>query len=138
MINKNITDLVIFLQKKEGQIVIEIQYHNSTVKKLCTDLKKAKKELPSVVAEKLHALINLIESSETLQDIAEIRIYHLHPLSGKREGQYALDIAGRKAGYRLVIIPLDADRNEWKEKDVNIIYESTKIVIAWEVSNHYE
>lgn len=117
---------------------IEIQYHDNTVKKLCTDLKKAKKDLPAIVAEKLHALINLIESSECLQDIAEMQIYHLHPLHGKREGQYALDIAGRRTGYRLVIIPLNADGNEWKEKDVAVVYKSTEVIIAWEVSNHYE
>ena len=55
-------------------------------------MKKAKKDLPANVAEKLHALINLIESSANLQDIAEMQIYHLHPLQGKRDGQYALDI----------------------------------------------
>ena len=117
---------------------IEIQYKDKDVKKLCTDLKKAKKELPAIVAEKLHALINLIESADNLKDIDEMQIYHLHPLQGKREGQYALDVAGRKAGYRLIIIPLDADGNEWKEKDVNVVYKSTEVIIAWEVSNHYE
>lgn len=102
---------------KEGRALsIVIQYHDKTVKKLCTDLKKAKKDLPAVTAEKLHALINLIESADNLQDLAEMQIYHLHPLQGKRRGQYALDIAGRKEGYRLVIIPLNADGNEWKEK----------------------
>ncbi len=49
-----------------------------------------------------------------------------------------MDVAGRKAGYRLVIIPLDADGNEWKEKDVNIVYKATEVISAWEVSNHYE
>ena len=89
--------------------------------------------MPANVAEKLHALINLIESADNLKDI-----YHLHPLQAKREGQYALDVAGRRAGYRLVIIPLDANGNEWKEKNVNIVYKSTEVIIAWEVSNHYE
>lgn len=101
-------------------------------------MKKARKDLPANVAEKLHALVNLIESSVNLQDIAEMQIYHLHPLHGTRTGQYALDIAGRRAGYRLIIIPIDADGNECKEKDVNIVYRSTEIIIAWEVSNHYE
>ncbi len=67
-----------------------------------------------------------------------MQIYHLHSLQGDREGQYALDIAGRKAGYRLIIIPLDADGNEWKENDVNVVYRATELIIAWEVSNHYE
>ena len=33
---------------------------------------------------------------------------------------------------------VDADGNKCKEKDVNIVYKSTEIIIAWEVSNHYE
>ena len=125
-----------FLKRRKRDI--EIQYKDKKVEKLCTDFKKAKKELPVNVAEKLHALINLIESADNLRDIDELQIYHLHPLQGKREGQYALDVAGRRAGYRLVIIPLDANRNEWKEKDVNVVYKATEVIIAWEVSNHYE
>lgn len=117
---------------------IEIRYHDKKIEKLCTDIRKAKRELPAIVAEKLHALVNLLESAENLQDIADMQIYHLHPLQGDREGQYALDIAGRKTGYRLSIIPLDEKGNIWIEKDVNIVYSSTEIVIAWEVSNHYE
>ena len=117
---------------------IVILYHDKKTEKICKDIKKAKQELPAIVAEKLHALINLLESAENLCDISEIQIYHLHPLHGQREGQYALDVAGRKSGYRLVVIPLDADGNEWKEKDVNVVYKSTEVIIAWEVSNHYE
>ena len=86
----------------------------------------------------MHALIALLESAENLQDIAAMQIYHLHSLHGDREGQHALDIAGRRAGYRLIIIPLDAEGNEWKEKDINIVYQATNVIIAWEVSNHYE
>ena len=65
------------------------------------------------IQKKEGALINLIESADNLKDIDELQIYHLHPLHGQREGQYALDVAGRKAGYRLVIIPLDADGNDY-------------------------
>ena len=117
---------------------IKIQYRDKKVEKLCRDIKKAKKELPTNIAEKLHALINLIESAENLQDIAEMQIYHLHSLQGDRNEQHALDIAGRKSGYRLIIIPLDKNGNTWKEKDLNVVYRATEIIVAWEVSNHYE
>lgn len=86
----------------------------------------------------MQALINLIESSANLQDILKMQIYHLHPLHGQNEGQYALDIAGRKSGYRLIIIPLDGDGNKWKEIDVNVMYKATNMIIILEVSNHYE
>jgi proteic killer suppression protein len=94
--------------------------------------------LPSNVAEGLHSLINLIENADNLKDILEMKQYHMHPLQGKRGNQYALDIAGRRSGYRLIIVPLDDNGNEWKEKDINIVYKSTKVIIAWEVTNHYE
>lgn len=67
-----------------------------------------------------------------------MQIYYLHPLQGRLDGQYALDIAGRRAGYRLVIIPLDFEGNRWKEKDINVVYKATDVIIAMEVSNHYE
>lgn len=75
----------------------------------------------------------------TLSVIIFVRRYlYKDPMQGKREGQYALYIAGRKSGYRLLIVLVDADGNEWKEKDRNVVYNSTKVIIAWEVSNHYE
>lgn len=86
----------------------------------------------------MHSLINILENADNLRDIFKMSIYYLHPLQGKRKGQYALDIAGRRAGYRLIIIPLDSDGNPWKEKDVNIVYKSTQVILAWEVTNHYD
>lgn len=74
---------------------------------------------------------------DNLYDIHKMRIYNLHPLQGDREGQYAFDL-GRRLGFRLTIIPLDEQGKEWKEKDINTIYKATKIILAWEVSNHYE
>ena len=65
-------------------------------------------------------------------------IWKKEEIHGDKEGMHALDVAGRRSGYRLVIIPLDADGKEWKEKDINVIYKATEIIIAWEVSNHYE
>lgn len=97
----------------------------------------ARKELNVLVAEKLHSLINLLESVESLEDIHKMHIYNLHLLHGDREGQYALDL-GRRLGFRLIIIPLNQEGKEWEERNINVIYKSTKIVLVWEVSNHYE
>ena len=94
--------------------------------------------MPANVAEKLHALINLIESADNLKDINELQIYIIYILCKVNEKASTLWMWLRRAGYRLVIIPLDADGNEWKEKDVNVVYKATEVIIAWEVSNHYE
>ena len=89
------------------------------------------------MAEKLQFLIHLLEAAQNLADIHALGIYHLHPLSGKRVGQYALDL-GRKPGYRLIVIPLDSNGNEWQDAAREIIYQSTKVLLVWEVTNHYE
>jgi len=75
-----------------------------------------------------------LENAKTLEDINNLRIYHLHSLQGKRKGQYALDL-GRKLGFRLIIIPVD-DNN----KPISVSNEvlCAKAVLVLEVTNHYE
>lgn len=94
--------------------------------------------MPAKVADSLMALINLLKNAENLQDINNFNIYYLHPLKGKRKGEYALDIAGRKAGYRLIIVPLDDDDKKKMDDDINRLYKTTNIIMTLEVSNHYE
>lgn len=37
-----------------------------------------------------------------------------------------------------MVVPLDENGKEFEETDVNIVYRATKIIIVWEVTNHYE
>jgi len=104
---------------------------------MCCDIREARKEVGPRVADKLISLINFIESAENLIDINNVPTYNLHPLSGNRKGQYAIDL-GRKLGWRLIIIPEDMDGNKIENDDINILYKSTSVVLVWEVSNHYE
>lgn len=120
-----------------GGIVIQIQYRNNKLEKICHDYKKAQKEYNTNVAEKLLALIKLLERVECLNDVYMLRQYNLHPLHGDRKGQYAMDL-GRKLGFRLIIIPLNEDGNVWEEKDLQKVYRITTIILVWEVSKHYE
>ena len=132
---KNITFLVIFLKGRWR--TIKIEYKNKKLKKICEDFKQAKKILPLKVAEELHSLINLFNSSETLDDINILKIYNLHSLKGKIESEYSLYL-GKTSGFRLIILPLDDNQNKWNTKDINIIYKETRIILILEVSNHYE
>lgn len=59
-------------------------------------------------------------------------------LKGERNGQFAVDIGGRTSGYRLILVPLKNEDEYWDENDINVIYQSTKILLILEVSNHYE
>jgi hypothetical protein len=55
--------------KKVSKIDI-IGYGNNKTQKLCCDNKYAKKFLGEIVAEKLFAALNFIESASSLNDIA--------------------------------------------------------------------
>ncbi len=116
---------------------IKIEYRNNKDKKICTDFRKAKKEVGDKVADKLYSLINFIESAENLLDIKSVPTYHLHPLEGKRKGQFAINL-GRRLGWRLIVIPIDEDGNKLESVDINTLYELSNIVLVWEVSKHYE
>ena len=114
---------------------MRIVFRTKKIEKLCTDKEKAKRELPSLVAERLIALIHLIECSINLSDLSMNKSLNLHPLKGDRLGQYAMDIAGRKQGYRLIVKPLSNDDGVLKQV---IDYETVEVVLIWEVSKHYE
>ena len=82
---------------------MQIQYNNKTVEKQCTNLRIAKKDFSDKVAQKLHKLVNFIESADNLASVIAFPTYHFHDLKGDREGEYALDIDGRRGSYRLIV-----------------------------------
>lgn len=82
---------------------MQIQYNNRTVEKQCTNLRIAKKDFSDKVAKKLHKLVNFIESADNLASVIAFPTYHFHDLKGDREGEYALDIDGRRGSYRLIV-----------------------------------
>ncbi|MEG1132726.1 MAG: type II toxin-antitoxin system RelE/ParE family toxin [Romboutsia sp.] len=116
---------------------MDIIYDNKTVEKQCTNYTAAQKKLNKQVAEKLHSAINFIDNSTCLMDIKNMPMYRLHALRGDRKGSYAIDL-GKRLGYRLIIVPLDNSKNRWDTTDENKIFKSTKIILALEVTNHYE
>lgn len=112
-------------------------YGDNKTKKLCSDNKQAKKALGEIVAEKLFAALNFIESASTLNDIACMPTHHLHQLSGNKKDLFAIDL-GRKLGYRLIIKPEPPLSNEDNKLDFNSKCNVVKCIIVLEVSNHYE
>ncbi len=114
-----------------------VGYGNSQTRKLCSDSKKAKKVLGELVAEKLYAAINFIESATTLNDVACFPTYHLHQLSGDKKDLFAMDL-GRKLGFRLIIKPDPPLSQEVDKLDFNSKCSVVKCIIVLEVSNHYE
>jgi len=117
---------------------MNIDYSNNTTEKLCTNYKKAQKSLNKKVAESLFSAINFLESATNLMDIKNFPTFNFHALKGKRKGTYSIDIAGRRSGYRLILIPLDANKNEWENVEIIEMCLNTQSIIIKEVSKHYE
>lgn len=109
-----------------------IKYHNQKVEKQCTSLKVAKRAFCNTIAEKLLEKINFIESADSLEPIINNVPLHFHPLHGKREGTYTIDINGRKSGYRLLL--------KFDEPTTDVFPHANIITVIQieEVSNHYE
>lgn len=114
-----------------------IKYDNNNINKLCNDSKTATRKLGKEVAIKLGMTLEFINASETLRDVKNTPMFRLHDLKHDRKGQFAIDL-GKKLGYRLILIPLKNDEEQWDSSDINEIYNSTNIILLLEVTNHYE
>ena len=117
----------------DGDKGMEISYTNKDIEEQSTNLSRAKKDFPDKIAKKLHKTINFIEAATSLAVIKGHAPFNFHPLKGKREGQYAIDIDGRKSAYRL-ILQFDGYNNEQIFGTPTLI-EGIQIK---EVSKHYE
>ena len=112
---------------------MKLLYTNKTVEKQCTELRRAKKDFSDKIAVKLHQLITFLEAADSLASVIVFPKYHFHQLKGKRQGQFTLDIDGRKSSYRLIV--------GFREEDVEKIFSSPieiEILKIEEVRNHYE
>lgn len=112
---------------------MHIKYRDKNTKKVCENLCEAKKKYSLKIAKKLMKAINYIKTAESLQDIIEYGPFHFHKLTGKREGQYAIDIDGRRSSYRIILKPIEEDVS-----DIYVVAKSVEIIVVWEVSKHYE
>lgn len=110
-----------------------IEYSDKKTEKRCKDLCEAKKHYPEKVAKKLLKAINYIENAESLLDVINYRSFAFHKLKGNRNGQYAIDVDGRRSSYRII---LELKDNE--VADVYAIAKTIKIIKIMGVSKHYE
>ena len=117
---------------------MKIIYRNNKTEKLCNDYKKAVRELGNDVARKLSDLLNAIESFPTLLDLKGLPQYRLHALMGNREYQYSF-VIHKSYKWRLVIYPLDEQRNVLKDKNnENEMLSKAVMIEVLEVSEHYD
>lgn len=117
---------------------MNIQYKNNTVKKQCTDRKKAKKDFGEY-ADDVLGKINLIEEMTSFKDLLSLSSLRCHSLSGKSKNYWAIDVKGKKCSLRIILAPLDENGNIIQpDADFPNKCTSLNIILIEEVSNHYE
>ena len=123
---------------------MELVYSSEKVRGQCTSLKQAKKLFggDAKLAEKLFAKRNALERATCLKDIVVQPSFHFHKLSNKNgrdfEGCFAIDIKSRANPWRLIIRPLDENKQPFEPCNIDEIAEIVEIVGIVEVSKHYE
>lgn len=123
---------------------MELVYASKKVKELCTDPKAAKKLFggDSKLAIQLHSRIYALEQAPTLKDIVVQPQFHFHNLLNKDgknyEGCYAIDVKSRRSPWRLILRPLDENKEPLESCSIDEIAGIVEIVGIVEVSRHYE
>ena len=123
---------------------MELVYASDKVKNQCTSVKAAKKLFggDTILTTSLLARINALEKDETIKDIIVQPTFHFHNLGNKQgrnlEGFFAIDVKSRKEQWRIVLQPLDANKEPFTPCYIDQISSYVRIVEITEVSKHYE
>ena len=123
---------------------MELLYQTDKLLKQCTEMSAAKELFHGdmLLSRSLLARINALESSEVLKDIIVQPQFRFHKLTktGKRnlEGYFAIDVKTRKEPWRIILQPLDDNKEPFHPCDIDKIAKYVRIVEITEVSNHYE
>lgn len=78
---------------------MEIRYRDKKLRELCERCAVAERKLSADCARKLRVRLAALEAANSVTDLVAGRP---HPLTGDRDGQFAVDLAG---GRRLVFAP---------------------------------
>lgn len=82
-------DYAILIIGEKGKCM-DIEYKNSSLRKDCTDYRKAVKKFNAPVADKLLAAVNFIEAAQDISDVVKYPPFHFHPLERDRKGFFLL------------------------------------------------
>ncbi len=115
---------------------MNITYKNTTAEKQFSSEYKKQWRYPKQVQTKLQAAENYIKRAESLLDIVNYRPFHFHQLHGDRNREWSIYLGN--TGYRVTLIPCDAQGKPIVTGDVISQCKSIRIVMVTEVSNHYE
>ena len=119
---------------------MEIIYSNSKLEKQCTSEKDAKKLFGGneALALSLLARINAMEAAEVIKDIIVQPNFYFHKLKSEYDGYFAIDVKTRKDPWRIILRPLNDDKEPYDPCNIDEIANVVEIVEIKEVSKHYE
>ncbi len=123
---------------------MELIYVSDKVRQQCNNLKDAKKLFggDEKLAISLLSRINALESAECIKDIIVQPQFHFHDLHNKGnnrlEGYFAIDVKTRKDPWRIILRPLNSDKEPYEKCNIDEIAGAVEIVEIKEVSKHYE
>ena len=123
---------------------MKLVYATDKVENLCESLKAAKKFFNGniMLANSLMARINALKQADTIKDIIVQPTFHFHKLLNKNgrdlEGYFAIDVKSRREQWRIILEPLDENKEPYIPCKIDQIAESVRIVEITEVSKHYE
>ena len=95
-----------------------------------------------MMANSLLARINALKQADTIKDIIVQPVFHFHKLINKNgrdlEGYFAIDVKSRRDQWRIILEPLDENKEPFNPCNIDEIVETVRIVEITEVSKHYE
>lgn len=123
---------------------MELVYTDAKTEEQCTSLKAAKKLFGgnSALASSLFARINALKQADTIKDVIVQPTFHFHKLENKSgrnlEGYFAIDVKSRRDQWRIILEPLDENKEPYVPCNIDEISQNVRIVGIMEVSKHYE
>lgn len=123
---------------------MELIYVSEKVETQCNSVKAARKLFggDTVLATSLLARINAMKMADTIKDIIVQPTFHFHKLANRHgrdlEGLFAIDVKSRREQWRIILRPLDDNKDPFEPCYIDQISPYVRIVEIKEVSKHYE
>ena len=123
---------------------MKLEYASDKVKLQCTSIKAAKKLFGgnAELSTSLLSRVNALGNAETIKDIIVQPVFRFHKLKHKKgrnlEGYFAIDVKSIREPWRIILQPLNQDRQPYDPCNIDEIAECVRIVEILEVRRHYE
>ena len=123
---------------------MELVYASDKARIQCTSVKAAQKLFGgnAELVKSLFARINALQMADTIMDIIVQPTFHFHKLGNMNrknlEGFFAIDVKSRKEQWRVILQPLNENKEPFEPCQIDRISSYVRIVEITEVSKHYE